>query len=218
MSTVQKLASALCVCAALASEGVNSAAPTQPGPVVLDCGDPFVNSYGPFDYRTATAAQRNIVESHHFTSDVEALRSGKSATIGGDLDYTLRAFPNHVRALTAMIRLGQREKTASPKGANYPVACYVERAIRYRPDDLAVRQVRGIYLASEGRYPEAIQDLVAVVAQQPDNASARYNLGLAYFETKQYDLAIEEAKRAKDLGFPLDGLIKKLTSAGRWPK
>src|SRR6266513_2811729 len=79
-----------------------------------DCGDPFQNAYGPFDYRTATQAQKVLVESNHFTRPVETLQSGLTGTPGHDIGYTLRAFPNHPRALLAMVRLAQRDKTKKP--------------------------------------------------------------------------------------------------------
>jgi tetratricopeptide (TPR) repeat protein len=180
------------------------------------CGDPFKNAFGPYDYRTATSAQRNVVEQHHFTAEVESLRSGITGTIGGEIDYTLRAFPNHPRALMSIVRLGQRDRTNKPKGAHYSVECYIERAVVFRPDDVAVLQIRGIYFAGQNRYAQALQDFKVVVEKQPNNANAHYNLGLAYFETKSYDLAREQGKIAKELGFPLDGLRKKLTVVGEW--
>ena len=181
-----------------------------------DCGDPFKNAFGPFDYRTATPGQRSIVEQHHFTPNVEALQSGNSASVGGELDYTLRAFPNSPRALMAMVRLGQKEKTAKPTQAQFTVECYLERATQFRPDDPNVWLVRGIYYALQHKFELAIDDFNAAIQQAPDNANAHYNLGLAYFEKKQYTQAVEQAKVAKSLGFPLAGLKNKLESAGQW--
>ena len=54
---------------------------------------------------------------------------------GGDLDYTLRAFPNHHVALMAMAKLGEKQKTARPAGAKYGVECYFQRAVSFRGDD-----------------------------------------------------------------------------------
>lgn len=62
------------------------------------------NAFGPFDDRTARGYNLDVVGSYHFTPPVEALIRGASGTIGGDLDYTLRAFPNHHRALNATNR------------------------------------------------------------------------------------------------------------------
>lgn len=181
-----------------------------------DCGNPFVNAYGPFDYRTATPEQRNLVESYHFTPGVESLRAGATGSIASDIDYTLRAFPNHPRALMAMVRLSQHQKNAKPKGANFSVDCYIDRALAFRPDDVTVREVRGIYLSMIGMHAQAIKDFEAVVAEKPDNGNAHYNLGLAYFELKNFDRARVEAKTARELKFPLDGLQRKLKAAGEW--
>ena len=61
----------------------------------MACGD-LQNAYGPYDYRTATEFQKHLVEGAHFTPEVESLKGARgSATVGGDIDYTLRAFPNH---------------------------------------------------------------------------------------------------------------------------
>lgn len=181
-----------------------------------DCGNPFVNAYGPFDYRTATPDQRTTVESYHFTPSVESLRSGNTGAIGSDIDYTLRAFPNHPRALMAMIRLSEHQKKSKPTGARYTVDCYIDRAITFRPDDVTMREVRGIYFSMVGKHAQAVEDFKVVVAQNPNNGNAHYNLGLAYFELKQYDRARAEAKTARDLKFPLDGLTRKLKAAGEW--
>jgi len=180
-----------------------------------DCGS-LENGYGPFDYRTATPAQKHIVESYHFTQPVEALQQGKTTTLGGDIDYTLRAFPNHRRALLAMMRLGQREKTTKPKGAQWTVACYIERAIQFQPDDAGVRELRGIYYSIQRKYGDAIADFKSVIDAEPNNANAHYNLGLAYFEVGNYADARDEAQAAKKLGFPLPGLEKKLKAKGQW--
>src|SRR5882672_10328606 len=59
------------------------------------------NAYGPFDYRIEHD-KLAIVEAYHFTSQVELLIRGQSGALGADLDYTLRAAPNHHRALVAM--------------------------------------------------------------------------------------------------------------------
>src|SRR5678816_4417104 len=69
----------------------------QTGPSA--CG-PLANAYGPFDYRTdRTGTTLSIVEDNHFTPAVEQLISGITSSVGGEIDYTLRAFPNHHRAL-----------------------------------------------------------------------------------------------------------------------
>jgi tetratricopeptide (TPR) repeat protein len=179
-----------------------------------ECGE-LMNAYGPFDYRT----QRDklyIVEGAHFTQDVEGLRRGASGTIGSDIDYTLRASPNHHRALIAMANLGRKLNTEQPQGAKYTVACYFDRAIRFAKDDSVVRLVYGTYLARAGKRAEAVQQLELADSLDPNNANVHYNLGLLYLEMKDYPKARENARRAYALGFTLPGLKKKLEEAGQW--
>jgi len=182
----------------------------------VDCADVLDASINGLDYRTATAQEKYIVESYHFTRNVELLQSGATGSLGADIAFTLRAFPNHPRALMAMIRLGQRDRTSKPVGSIYPVECWIDRAMRFRPDDLAIRQIRGVYSAMEGKYDPAIADLALVLKDDPDNASAHYNLGLAYFGKRDYESALAEAKRAYALGFALQGLKEKLRAKGKW--
>jgi tetratricopeptide (TPR) repeat protein len=182
------------------------------------CGD-LVNAYGPFDYRRANtdfADSIRLVEHAHFTPEVEAGIKGNSGTVGADLDYTLRAFPNHTRALSAMGRLGILQKTLRLPGANYPVECYYDRAIRFAPDDGTVRATYGSYLFSRGQSEQAMKMFTQAVELEPENASINYNAGLAYVKAKDYVLANKYAQKAYSMGFPLPGLKNQLVSAGKW--
>ena len=175
------------------------------------------NAFGPFDYRTVDAQSKHLIEKEHFTPPVETLRAGRSAPLGGEIDYTLRAIPNHPRALMAMVRLGDRHKSTQPHGARYPVECYFDRAVRFAPDDPMVRVLYGDYLAKRGRSSEARQHLTVAEANGSDNAQVVYNLGLVYVELKDYEKAVGFAKKAKEMGIQFTGLQQKLQRAGKWP-
>jgi tetratricopeptide (TPR) repeat protein len=194
------LAAALLPITALAQEG---------------CG-PLENAFGPFDYRTAKASEKQIVERNHFTESVAALRRGTTGALGADIDYTLRAFPNHPRALHAMMKLGEQEKRIKPVGANYTIDCYFERALRWAPDDPNVRMLTGMFLLKQGKRTEAVEQLEEARKMSKDDANVNYNLGLAYFDLKDYDKALEAAHKAYAGGFPLPGLRNKLQAAGKW--
>ncbi|MGH8729148.1 MAG: tetratricopeptide repeat protein [Burkholderiales bacterium] len=157
-----------------------------------------------------------LVESGHFTAQVQSLTHGESGKLGGDLDYTLRAFPNHHGALQAMIRLSQREKKAIPAGAKYTVECYFDRALRFKPDDPAVFMLHGIFLNTQGKLDDAIAQLEKANQLSPNDANINYNLGLLYFDKKNLAKSKEHAKIAYSLGFPLPGLKNKLIKAGQW--
>jgi tetratricopeptide (TPR) repeat protein len=178
------------------------------------CGS-LENGYGPFDYRTRKD-KLPIVERHHFNSNVEMLVRGITGSVGGDIDYTLRAFPNHHRALASMANLALRRKTERPRGAQYTVPCYFERAIRFARDDGNVRMIYGTYLLRKGDANGAREQMELASKLVGENANLHYNLGLVYFDLKEYELARSHAKRAYDMGFPLPGLREKLQRAKQW--
>ena len=181
------------------------------------CG-PLTNAYGPIDYRIATPFQRKLVEGAHFTPTVERLQRGKTGIHpGGDIDYTLRAFPNHPRALQSMMRLAERENTARPRNSSWTIDCWFDRAIRFQDDDGQVRLLYATYLARQGKSKEAVDQLNEASVLLGDNdGNAQYNLGLAYTDLKQYDKALQHAHKAYALGFDLPGLRNKLQRAGKW--
>src|SRR5262245_13991012 len=115
------------------------------------CGS-LKNPYGPFDYRTQKGSLA-IVEEYHFQPQVEYLKAGISDTVGGELDYTLRASPNHHRALHAMVRLSRKERREQPQGSRYTVQCWFMRAVEFAPDDPNVRVLYGHWLVDKGDKP-----------------------------------------------------------------
>ena len=178
------------------------------------CGS-LENAYGPFDYRV-DKKELAVVERFHFNAAVESLSAGVSGKIGGDLDYTLRAFPNHHRALMAMSRLAVRDKTTKPFGMNFSVECWFERAERFRPDDAMVKVLHGHYLIKVGRARDALEKLDVVRASGARDGNVIYNLGLAYLDLNQYEKALENAHIAYAQGYPLPGLKNRLVRAGKW--
>jgi Tfp pilus assembly protein PilF len=178
------------------------------------CGD-LANAYGPYDYRV-NKAELKPVEAFHFSTAVEQLRGGEHGYLGGDLDYVLRASPNHHRALLAMDRYAQKLRSNRIPHANYTIDCYYDRAVRFRPDDGTVRVLYGSFLARNGKPQEAIAQLQEAEQLLGDNANLRYNMGLVYLDLKDYDKALSHAHRAYQLGFNLPGLRRRLQAAGKW--
>lgn len=179
------------------------------------CGS-LINAIGPWDYRTASPTRRDLIERFHFKRETETLQGESVVGIAGDLAYTLRVFPNHPRALLAMADLGLREKRSLPRGSPYSVECWFERAMRFRPDDGQVRLVYGIALLKAGQVQAAITRLGEADKLTPNDPNVYYNLGLAYFDAKDYDKSLEYARKAYGLGFPLPGLRNKLQRVDKW--
>lgn len=176
------------------------------------CGE-LKNHFGPLDYRQRGIVNLEIVEEAHFTAEVERGLRGTTGNIGGDLDYTLRAIPNHHRALATMGNLSIRLKTPQLPSARYPAECYFDRAIRFAPDDGVVRAAYGNFLFALGKSDKAISMFKSALDLEPDNATINYNLGLLYLKSKNYDKATEYADKAYALGFPLPGLRNQLAVA-----
>lgn len=181
------------------------------------------HGYGPYDYRTATKEQLALVEGAHFFPNVENLREntphpnrGYIVVPGKEIDYTLRAFPNHHRALMSASRLALRQKSDRPNGLQASIDCYFKSALSFRPDDSYVPLIYGIHLAKNGRMPEAIEYFDRAKKLGDDSANLHYNLGLAYFQAKRYPEALEAAHKAYAAGFPLMGLKNMLKKAGKW--
>lgn len=181
---------------------------------VPGCGS-LKSGYGPFDYRISKADLR-IVEEYHFTPAVEQLVGGATGAIGGDLSYVLRSSPNHHRALMSMVNLGVRERVEKVKGASHSVECFLLRAEAFAPDDPLVKLIFGLYFLKHGQPEQGKAKLEAAGELDSNDANVQYNLGLAYFDLKQYDRALAGAHRAYALGFPLPGLRDKLKRAGKW--
>ena len=185
----------------------------------LDCGNPFVNGVGPYDYTNAKLRKERlpIVETYHFTPEVENLIRGETDIhILHDIDYTLRAFPNHHRALytLAKYRLSKEWR----QGKYLSADCYFDRALRFKPDDPLVYVVYGIYLAKLGKKEKAAKEYKNALKLSPDSSEVHYNLGLLYLDMKKIDLALSHAVKAYDLGYPLQGLKNKLKKLKKWPK
>ncbi len=173
------------------------------------CGD-FTGHYGPFDYRKRSEFNLEIVERFHYTEQVANGVSGESGYLGGDLDYTLRAVPNHARALATLAMVASRSKEPQLQGAKFPTECYFERAVRFAPDDGTAYAAYGNFLNRQGKTERAIKMMQQAVDLEPENPTFNYNLGLLYVKTRNYDKASTYADKAYSLGFPLPGLRNQL--------
>ncbi len=61
------------------------------------------------------------------------------------------------------------------------------------------RLQRGVALKVEGRYEEALREILAVLEDVPDSARAHRELGLVMNFTGQFEESIEELRRAVEL-------------------
>ena len=181
------------------------------------CGS-LRNAYGPFDYRIyKDRIEVQRVDEHHFTPLVENLIKPMFGKFGGDFDYTLRAVPNHHRALISMAKYSLKIKNIQPPGLDRTVDCFFDRAMRFAPDDLIVRMIYADFMLKQGkRLTEAVEMLDHVAEHADENPLTHFNAGLLYYDAKEYGKASQQAQRALDLGLTNTALKDKLVAAGKW--
>lgn len=190
--------------------------------------------YGPFDYYNPGKGSISVVERYHMGFVLFKNQREKNwCAYWDNLDYTLRAFPNHPKALTLMAEyLNQHQPCQSgsehrsavelmreierggwrEKNADY----YFQTAITFRPQYAKTRILYARYLISERRHDEAIVQYQEALKTEPDAADAHYELGLLYFDKAEYAKARSHAERAYGLGNTRPDLRDKLTSTGHW--
>ncbi|WP_299084229.1 hypothetical protein [uncultured Paraglaciecola sp.] len=179
-------------------------------------GRPLTASYGPWDYTNPNHKDKlPIVLGAHFTPSVERLIKGNSASIAGDIGYTLRAIPNYHRALYAISKYEMRLRGKLKAGElfkpqEYTAECYFKRALHMNSNDGVTHMLYAMHLAKLNRINEAEREYLFAFKFQPENPEIIYNLGLFYLDTNRIDKAKVMAKKAKKLGYPLNGLQKKL--------
>ena len=181
------------------------------------CGSIKVEGdFGPYDYRY-DKYYLPVVEKAHFTAPVEALIRGKTGQrVEPDLDYTLRKFPNHHRALAAVLRLSNQRRMLNIPYLPLPVECYFERAVRFRPDDPVSRMIYTRFLIGHNRLDEARLHLRRVEEGSADSPLSLRNAGLLYIAMKDYDKALDLAHRVMPLMPGENQLKNQLQAAGQW--
>lgn len=184
--------------------------------------------FGPYDY-TNDADKKSfigggpdtaltIVERAHFPPDTENLIKAVFNSFLGDFDYTLRAWPNHHRALLSLVRfqLEVNKKIRKPEKAFSAVECYFQRAIHFSSKDAATYSLYAYYLSKIGKYQQAREQYEKALEIDPDSSKIEYAYSLLLIELKQYDTALEYAQKAYQHGKPPMGLKNKLEKLGVW--
>lgn len=173
------------------------------------------NAYGPYDYRDPVNKRDHlpIVESFHFTQEVEGLQRGRSGSVYSDLRYTLHAFPNHHRALAAIARFALNGGQIPHDDAMPTFDCYFLRAIAFTPDDAAVRVIYANYLFKRGERDKAREQYEVALRLEPASIEINYVAGLFFVDIGDLTRARQLAAVAYGGGYPLPGLKKKLAAA-----
>jgi len=93
----------------------------------------------------------------------------------------------------------------------------LQRAINEQPDRFEPYGTLAEIYREEHKLDKAIEVMnQANAATGGQSAEVQYNLGLINLEAGHVDAAVDNAKHAYELGYPLPGLRNKLEKLGRW--
>ena len=175
--------------------------------------------YGPYDYTKTNEREKiPIVEQYHFPKNTEYLIKPVQGNFAGDFDYTLRAVPNHHRALLSLTRyqIQLNTKLKNTQKPFSPVECYFQRAINFSPRDATTRALYAYYLHKVGQNEQAMKFYDQAASMSPDSTKILYSFSLFLLDIKKYDKAVEIAHKVyKDKKAP-DALKNKLIKLKLW--
>jgi tetratricopeptide (TPR) repeat protein len=118
-------------------------------------------------------------------------------------------FPN-VAVVMAQTRFENKEPDAAVK--------ILEQAIEAQPQRTEAYEALAAIYRKQRNTARALEVLErADTAVTGQSAEITYNLGLLQVEAGKLDAAVESARRAYELGYPLPGLRNKLQKLGHWP-
>jgi tetratricopeptide (TPR) repeat protein len=194
-----------------------------------ECGPvPLPGAAGPYDYVDSKYSWNlNDISQNHWVPAQRELKDNRIQWALYQINYLLIRVPNHYPALFELGRIQQKYPgviynpalAGKDEVLEFPPTpeCYFNRAFRYRPNDATLWMLFGMYHHKTGKLDEALVHYRKAESMDPESSEIQYNLGLLYFDLKDYEPARQHAQKAYALGYPLEGLRKKLAAAGQWP-
>ena len=167
------------------------------------------------DYYTARSAVDiellTAVEKYHLQPGYEKLSEKRYEAAFADAKFILRYFPNHPKALMMLSEICNRWQSPDCNPDEW-----FEKAVSRNPAVSETYVLYGIYLHRTKRFDAAVKSYKQALEIDPMSLNAHYNLGLAYVDLKQYELANQHAQKSYALGAPFPGLREKLKRVGAW--
>jgi Flp pilus assembly protein TadD len=178
------------------------------------------------EYHRARLGEETFIHVHHYCAGLawfqraklEPKRNARAYLLdraNEEMTYTFDRIPETsplyptIAANLAQVckELGQTESAIA----------VMKRALKAQPKDPRPYLGLSVLYRDLGRSDLAREILLeGNEALAGDSIEIHYNLGLLYAEAREYDLAVEHAKKAYEGGYPLPGLADKLRRAGRW--
>lgn len=187
------------------------AGPVQPI-VKAQSAEEFQN-HPHYDYYAVAShppGRLRAVEQYHLNQAIDSLKNDKIDYAYGDTAFILLWFPNHPKALMLVAEEATRSK--KPQIAEQ----HFRNALELYPNHAQTHMIYGIYQAKIGAHEKAIESYKRAIELDPNYAEAHYNLGLAYYHSKKYNLANTHAQTAYGMNYPLPGLQRLLKAKKAW--
>lgn len=168
------------------------------------------------DYRDRSTAQlRWSIEdnklNHLDKAKLRMERGEYSRDVIAEIDWTLARYPNHQVALSLLVSYS----LAGGKAYDFQQPdCYFKWAREFAADDLNVLMAEAYLKWRTGKSEEAIEIYQEALKIDSQSSTAAYNIGLIFFEKKNYNEATKYAAVAYELGYPLPALRQKLADIG----
>ena len=175
---------------------------------------------GNLDYYAPRTKGEGGVDQIYSSSLNNHLRDGRARLATGDynsakseFEFVLNYVPNDPQALSGLSEVCVRWKLPACDSA---MEQWFQRAIVRNPGASPSYVVQALFLHRKNKLEEAVKVYKQAIELAPDSINAHYNIGLAYTDLKQYDLANQHAQKSYALGVSLPGLRARLEKAGKW--
>ncbi len=150
---------------------------------------------------------------NHLRDGRERLATGDYGSAKREFEFVLNYVPNDPQALNGLSEVCVKWKLPT---CDMAMEQRFQKAIERNPGAAPSYVVQALYLHRKNKLEEAVKMYKQAIELAPNSINANYNIGLAYVDLKQYDLANLHAQKSYALGVTLPGLRARLQSAGKW--
>lgn len=152
------------------------------------------------------------VQLYHLGPGLEQLKLGRYHQALEHFEFILRYYPNHPQVLRLVSDMCLKARGKYCKVADE----WFEKALALNPAVGTTHLLHGFHMHRTRHVKEAVKAYQRAIELQPNSRDAHYNLGLAYADLKQYELANQHAQRSYQLGANMPGLRYRLEKLGKW--
>jgi tetratricopeptide (TPR) repeat protein len=167
--------------------------------------------YAPRTTRDEITTLTNV-QLYHLGPGREAMKAARYPQALEQFEFILNYYPNHPVVLRLVSDMCMKARSRYCKIAED----WFEKGLARNPNAGTTHLLHGFHLHRTRQVKEAVKAYQRAVELQPNSRDAHYNLGLAYADLKEYELANRHAQRSYQLGANMPGLRNRLEKLGKW--